>query len=105
MLSELDLAERDGKVSLAEWNQFFEEYRQIDGGQARRATERALSSMETAIELHDEMAAHDAEIAALEAGLACDPSTAAADAPPASPRAKLTEAQALDASLNPPTAP
>ena len=33
------------------------------------------------------------------------PAVAAADAPPASPRAKLTEAQALDASLNPPTAP
>ena len=104
MLSELDLAERDGKVSLAEWNQFFEEYRQIDGGQARRATERALSSMETAIELHDEMAAHDSEIEKLEASLAAG-SAAAADAPPASPRAKLAEAQALDAGLNPPTAP
>ena len=46
------------------------------------------------------------EIRALEASLTAGASQAdAADAPPASPRVKLADAQALDASLNPPTAP
>ena len=86
MMRELDLVERDGKVSLVEWTQFFEQYRALDGGHAAHATNRALEGLETAIELHDQMAAHDAEILKLEARLAGGADGSADEPPPASPR-------------------
>ena len=55
-LCELDTIERDGSVSRAEWLHFFHQYRLLDGGTARRATARAIASIEATIALKTEMA-------------------------------------------------